>query len=1347
MKNQEETAARLLAEALNLPPDQRRAFLDRACGGESVLRGRVEALLKEKDRSHRLPSEPRPIPPEKQPPRSSFAQGDRLGRFTIVRLLGRGGMGVVYEAHDRDRNINVALKTLLNLRPDELLLFKQEFRGVVGIVHPNLVSLYELFAEEEVWFFTMELLLGKNLIEALRSGCHPFESSISGAAPDDPTASVANTAARATIATPRPSFSTDLDSRRAFALRESKAKGTAPDSAALRDAMLQVARGLVAVHNAGKLHRDIKPSNIMLTPERRAVVLDFGLVQEMDSSDPTSYQDFLGTAAYAPPEQMVGSRLTPAADWYALGVTLYQSLTGALPFAGVARTALEAKRRRDLIVPSELVTGVDPELEALTLDLLHPNPWQRPQGDAILSRFAGSSLAGHPSEPAAPMAPSRDRQSPFVGRDSELDRLHAAFESARAGETVFVSVHGFSGVGKTTAVDHFLQSPLDQALILRGRCYEQESVPFKAIDSAMDTLCRQLLHMPDSLVASLLPGNMAMLARLFPVLRQLQPNSSRPEPAVAVSDPRHARRVAITALRDLLRRLAQRRNVIFAIDDLQWGDTDSATLMAELLAAPDPPPMLVLCIFRREYADRSTCLQLLLPTLAENPVLNRVDLPVDPLTSGEAQAFAQQLMGERDSRVIAQIVADSGGSPYFLKVLAEYADSRQMDSVGAVSLEQAFASRLSGLAPDAQRLLEVIAVHGLPLTQMDAYRAAELTRRDPAPLAVLRYANLIRSTGTGETDEVETYHDRVRETVVAGLSAETRRERHKALAATLAETGRADAETLAIHYEEAGDLERAGKLFEAAADRAAATLAFDRAAAFYQRSLRLRNLDKNAEFALRQQLAEALANARGGVEAAEAFESAARLADAEHKLGLERRAAFYYMSSGRVEQGRVVLQRVMKRVRLRLPRTRAGVLALLVARTLRLALLRLDFQERSEDKISERLREQFDAAYAMAAPMGMIDGAQGMSFGAFCLRLSLRAGDPVRMVYGLQVGGYGMTLQGARGRQRAARLLDLARTISARRADVKLAATVAFTAAAQFYVVGEWRVALEHFEEAENLYAKCPGTHWELASARILRMYTLHLLGEFSRIARDYEPILKEAKELDDLYTCVCVETSCQPMALLAADRAAEAREAVHSGLARWKVEQYGLQQVMAAQTLSLVAFYEANAGGTIKDVLEQWRLLKSSGMASFENLRIDLLDRLGRTGLAAAGAPNATEGDRRTGLQMARNALRQLKKQTLGWARGKATMIEAGLQAANGDRSGAAGLLLKAMEQFSMVGMRATEASCRLYAASLIGGERGAEMDKAARLWFASQNIVNADRMAAVFVGGILPSDLSTRN
>jgi hypothetical protein len=486
-----------------------------------------------------------------------------------------------------------------------------------------------------------------------------------------------------------------------------------------------------------------------------------------------------------------------------------------------------------------------------------------------------------------------------------------------------------------------------------------------------------------------------------------------------------------------------------------------------------------------------------------------------------------------------------------------------------------------------------------------------------------------------------------------------------------------------------------------------------------------------------------LANARGGVEAAEAFESAAKLADPAHQLGLERRAAFYYLSSGRVEQGRAVLERVMKRVGVSLPKTRTGVLALLAARTLRLASHSSNFRERPQGKIAPQLRDRFDAAYAMAAPMALIDGAQGLSFGALCLLLALRAGDPARMAYGLQVGGYGMMLQGPRGRRRAAKLLDTARRISAQRGDAKLDATVAFSAGTQVYVIGQWRRALEFFAESERLHSKCPGTHWELASLRILRLYALFSLGEFSAMAKEYGPILEDARALDDQYSCASMETFCQPIALLAADRVSEARKAVEAGLARWKVEQHGLQQVMAAQALISAGFYDGTAGSMMGFMRDQWRLLKSSGMASFENLRIAWLERTARTGLAAAGAANATADDRSAGLGMARDAFRDLKKQTLPWSHAVTSAVEAGLLMIDGDRDGATALLLKAIEQFSEADMRGNEASCRLYAGILIGGERGTEMEKAARQWFASQNIVNADRMAALHVGGILPANL----
>jgi hypothetical protein len=256
---------------------------------------------------------------------------------------------------------------------------------------------------------------------------------------------------------------------------------------------------------------------------------------------------------------------------------------------------------------------------------------------------------------------------------------------------------------------------------------------------------------------------------------------------------------------------------------------------------------------------------------------------------------------------------------------------------------------------------------------------------------------------------------------------------------------------------------------------------------------------------------------------------------------------------------------------------------------------------------------------------------------------------------------------------------------------------------------------------------------------RTLRLYTLYSLGEFAEMAKEYLPILQEAQALNDGYSRASIETFCQPIALLAADRVAEARQAVEAGLKRWNVEQHGLQQVMAAQSLSAAAFYDGTVHEMMPFMQKQWRLLRSSGMASFDNLRISWLERMARTALAAAGA---TPGNREAVLRVARKACRLLKKQTLPWSRPVTSAVEAGLLVADGDRGGGAELLLKAIAQFSEVEMNGNESSCRLYAGYLIGGERGAEMVAAARRWFASQNIVQADRMAAVHSGGIVPVD-----
>ena len=189
---------------------------------------------------------------------SSFTGTDR---FVVERCLGSGGFGTVYQTYDRLRRERVALKTLRRRDPVSLLALKREFRALADLSHPNLVSLYELLTTNDQWFITMEHIKGTDFVGYVDG---------TGAA-----AAVTETIAdrvtgEAAIISPRP-------------LRPSH---TAANLERLENGLHQLAKGLAYLHGEGWLHRDIKPSNVLVTDDGRVVLLDFGLVTELESQTP-----------------------------------------------------------------------------------------------------------------------------------------------------------------------------------------------------------------------------------------------------------------------------------------------------------------------------------------------------------------------------------------------------------------------------------------------------------------------------------------------------------------------------------------------------------------------------------------------------------------------------------------------------------------------------------------------------------------------------------------------------------------------------------------------------------------------------------------------------------------------------------------------------------------------------------------------------------------------------------------------------------------------------------------------------------------------------------------------------
>ena len=464
-----------------------------------------------------------------------------------------------------------------------LYRFKHEFRTLADLTHPNLVSLYELIAVGDLWFFTMELIDGIDFISFLSrfpvrhdepNPAQHRESEIQTSTPTD---------------------------------REAEDKwhrdGLSPSTVSqLRWAMRQLAEGVHALHEVGKLHRDIKPPNVLVTDEGRVVLLDFGLAADLERSGSLQNPEgqIVGTVSYMSPEQARGLTVSPSSDWYSVGVMLYQGLTGRLPHEGRAAEILRKKMTVAPPRPSALLEGVPEDLSQLCMELLNQKPEDRPSGREVLSRLLTSPvrhLAG----------PSISALTPLVGRGAHLKLLRSAFTTVKSGKPLVIAISGRSGSGKSTLLQSFLDdlSSAGEAVILAGRCYERESVPYKALDSLLDALSRYLKQLPEDHARGLLPDDISLLARLFPVLQGVEVVAKSPRPAFESPDRFELRRRASAVLRELLTRMARRQPLVLAIDDLQWGDIDSAMLLLDLMHPPQPPALLLLGSYRSEDIEQS----------------------------------------------------------------------------------------------------------------------------------------------------------------------------------------------------------------------------------------------------------------------------------------------------------------------------------------------------------------------------------------------------------------------------------------------------------------------------------------------------------------------------------------------------------------------------------------------------------------------------------------------------------------------------------------------------------------------------------------------------------------------
>ena len=559
--------------------------------------------------------------------------GKKLGSYEIIDAIGEGGMGRVYRARDPRLPRDVAIKVLSPHLADDSAArerLRREAFAAAALDHPFICKIFEIGDEGGTVFIVILYIEGETLHDRLRNG---------------------------------------------------------PPAAgeALRIAG-EIAEALEAAHARRILHRDLKPSNVMLTPQGRVKVMDFGLAKQLESAGEgesgdreTAARDAplteagvrLGTPGYMSPEQVLGDRLDERSDVFSFGILLCELLTGQHPF----RRPSPGSTMTAIVREPPSLSDVSGSVSVLIQRLLAKAPSDRygtiSEVRKDLERLSSSSAEMVDRAP-------RPRGRAMVGRDAERAELLRGLEDAIAGHGSIALVGGEPGIGKTRLAQELLADARERGFFgLVGHCYEGEGAP--PYVPFVETLEYTARVVPPAAFRRALGDAAPEVAKLMPELRRLF--SDIPPPIEL--PPEQQRRFLFNAYLEFTQRSCAITPMVVVLEDLHWADEPTLQLLQHLAQAVPALRLFVLGTYRDVELDVTRPFARILETFLRERLANRMALR--RLGAGDVESMLRSLGDQPPPSSLSRILfEETEGNPFFVEEVFQHLaeEGRLFDATG-----------------------------------------------------------------------------------------------------------------------------------------------------------------------------------------------------------------------------------------------------------------------------------------------------------------------------------------------------------------------------------------------------------------------------------------------------------------------------------------------------------------------------------------------------------------------------------------------------------------------------------------------------------------------------------------